>query len=108
MSELDVVGPAVRGRDGAVQILVRAQPGAKRSAVVGRHGDRIKVAVQAPPVDGKANAALEAFFAEFLDLPRRAVHLGAGQTSRDKRIDVDAPLQAVITRIANALGHAAG
>jgi uncharacterized protein (TIGR00251 family) len=94
---------AVRGHDGAVQILVRAQPGAKRSVLVGLHGDRLKVAIHAPPVDGKANDALLAFFADLLDLPKRAVTLGAGQTSRDKRVDVDANLAAVDARITAAL-----
>jgi uncharacterized protein (TIGR00251 family) len=97
------LGQQVRGVDGRVQILVRAQPGAKRSAIVGLHGDRLKVAVQAPPVDGKANAALLAFFAALLDLPKHAVTLGAGQTSRDKRIDVAAPLAWVIERLTAAL-----
>lgn len=96
-------GNTVRGCDGRVQILVRAQPGAKRSVIVGLLGDRVKVAVQAPPVDGKANAALLAFFAELLDLPKQAVTLGAGQTSRDKRIDVAAPLALVIERLAAAV-----
>lgn len=97
----DPPGP-VRGRDGAVQILVRAQPGAKRSAIMGLHGARWKVAIQAPAVDGKANEALLEFFADLLDLPRKAVLLGAGKTSRDKRLDVDAPLAWVQDRLARA------
>ena len=49
-----------------VVISVRAQPGARRTAIVGVHDEALKVAVQAPPVDGKANAALEEALAEWL------------------------------------------
>lgn len=83
-----------------MRIAVRAQPGAKVSQVVGLHGDRLKIAVQAPPVDGKANAALCAFVAEWLGVAKRAVTLGAGETSRDKRVDVAADLAAVLAKVA--------
>jgi hypothetical protein len=93
--------PSVSGKDGDVRLAVRAQPGAKRSAVVGRHGDRLKIAVQAPPVDGKANEALCGFIANWLDVPRRAVTLGAGDTSRDKRVDIATDLSRVLTKVAD-------
>ena len=92
--------PAVSGKDGDVRVAVRAQPGAKKSAVVGLHGDRLKVAIAAPPVDGKANEALCAFIADWLGLPKRAVTLGAGESSRDKRVDVAAPLALVLGKLA--------
>lgn len=47
-----------------VLIDIHAQPGAKRSAVVGEYGSRLKIAVSTPPVDGKANAALIIFFSK--------------------------------------------
>lgn len=65
-------------------VSVRVQPGAKRDAVVGLHGDAVKVALSAPPVDGKANEALIAFVAERVGLPRARVSLVAGATSRSK------------------------
>ena len=92
--------PAVSGKDGDVRLAVRAQPGAKVSQVLGLHGDRLRIAVQAPPVDGKANAALCAFVAQWLGLPKRAVTLGAGETSRDKRLDVAADLALVLAKVA--------
>lgn len=92
--------PAVSGKDGDVRLAVRVQPGAKRSAVTGRHGDRLKIAVQAPPVDGKANEALCAFVASWLDVPRRSVVVGAGETSRDKRLDVATDLARVLAKVA--------
>ena len=47
-------------RNSDVLIDVHAQPGAKRSAIVGEHGGRLKIAITSPPVDGKANSALSA------------------------------------------------
>jgi uncharacterized protein (TIGR00251 family) len=96
--------PAVSGKDGDVRLAVRAQPGAKVSQVTGMHGDRLKIAVHAPPVDGKANAALCAFVAEWLGVPKRAVTLGAGEASRDKRLDITADLALVQEKVATALG----
>jgi len=61
---------------------VRVHPGAKRDAVTGVHDGAVKIALSAPPVDGRANEALIAFLAERLGLPR--VSLVAGAASRSK------------------------
>ncbi len=63
---------------------IHAQPGAKKSAVAGLHGDALKIRVAAPPVEGKANDALTAFVAKSLGLPKRAVSLVKGDASREK------------------------
>jgi len=63
---------------------IHAQPGAKKSAVAGLHGDALKIRVAAPPVEGKANDALTAFVAQSLGLPKRAVSLVKGDASREK------------------------
>lgn len=63
-------------------------PNAKRSEVVGVHGEAIKVKVQAPAMDGKANEALLDFLAEKLGLPRRTVQLLSGEKSRDKTVGI--------------------
>ena len=65
-------------------ISVHAQPGAKKSAVAGLHGESLKIRVAAPPVEGKANEALTAFVAKALGLPRRAVSIVKGESSREK------------------------
>jgi hypothetical protein len=74
-------------RDG-VTLAVRAQPGAKKTAITGMYGEgaaaQLKIAVQAPPVDGRANEALIAFLAEIFSLPRSSVVLEAGEHSRSK------------------------
>ena len=72
-----------RTDDGWV-ISVHAQPGAKKTAVAGLHGESLKVRVAAPPVEGKANDALTAFVAKALGLPRRAVSIVKGESSREK------------------------
>ena len=70
------------------RVTVRAQPGASKNRVVGRFADGWKLAVVAPPVDGKANRALEKALAGWLDIPRGAVTLVTGATSRTKVFEV--------------------
>lgn len=67
---------------------VRVQPRAKRNALVGELGDALKVALSAPPIDGRANEACIEFFAELLQLPRSSVEIVSGQSSRNKVIRV--------------------
>ena len=50
-------------------ISVRVHPGARKNSVTGIHADAVKIALTAPPVEGKANEALIEFFAEMLRLP---------------------------------------
>lgn len=73
---------------GGVTLSVHAQPGAKKAAIVGIYGAgnaaQLKIAVHAPPIEGRANEALVAFLAEIFDLPKRAVELQSGQLSRSK------------------------
>ena len=74
--------------DGCV-IECHIQPGASRSAIAGVYDGRVKLAVQAPPVDGKANQAVCDFFRKLLKLPSSRVRLISGETSRRKRIRLD-------------------
>ena len=71
-------------------LTLHIQPGAKKSEVVGLHGDALKVRIASPPVDGKANEALVTFIADQLGLPKRAVQLVKGDTSRAKTVLVTA------------------
>jgi len=70
---------------GAV-LAVHAQPGAKRDAVVGEYDGKLKIALTAPPVDGKANEKLLRFLGEKTGLAKSSLELIAGDTSRAKRI----------------------
>jgi uncharacterized protein (TIGR00251 family) len=67
---------------------IKAVPGASRDEIQGWLGEALKVRIQAPPTDGKANAALCSFIAASLGLPRHAVNLVGGNTSRQKRVAI--------------------
>ncbi len=71
-----------------MRLKLRVKPGAPRSRVVGPYGDRLKIDVAAPPEDGKANAALVAFLAERLGVPRDRISVVRGGASRDKEVAV--------------------
>lgn len=70
---------------------LRVQPRASRDRIVGAYGERIKVTITAPPVDGKANTHLCRFLAKSFGVPRARVTLLAGQSGRDKRVGIDTP-----------------
>jgi hypothetical protein len=70
-------------------LAIKAVPNAPRSEVIGWLGDALKVKVHAPPVEGRANEVLCEFLAETLGLPRRAVTVLRGDTSRQKIIRID-------------------
>jgi len=70
---------------------LHVQPGAKRSEFAGRHGERIKLRLAARAVDGRANAALVEFLAEYYRVPKRNVRIASGLKSRDKRVVIETP-----------------
>jgi uncharacterized protein (TIGR00251 family) len=74
--------------DVEVVLRVHVQPGAGRSAVVGRHGDAVTIKVAAPPEGGRANEAVIELLATSLGLPASRVTLVSGATSRSKRFRV--------------------
>lgn len=83
-------------------IRVRAVPRASRSSVAGPAGDSLRVRVQAPPVEGKANKALLAFLAQRLGVPPRRLALLSGRTGRDKRVLVQGLDAAAVRRALDA------
>lgn len=78
----------LRSAPGGVTLAVRAQPGAKKTAIAGIYGEgasaQLKIAVQAPPVEGRANSAAIAYLAEVFGLPQSSVQLMSGELSRSK------------------------
>ena len=80
--------PFTLDRQGAVLLTVQIVPRASKSEVVGIHGDALKIRIQAPPVDGKANLALREFVAEKLGVAMSAVSLVSGETSRRKVLKI--------------------
>lgn len=83
--------PWFRWQDDALLLSVAVQPGAKASEIAGLHGNALKLRIQAPPVDGKANRAVVAFLAELFTLPRTRVSVLRGAGSRSKTLRIEAP-----------------
>jgi uncharacterized protein (TIGR00251 family) len=77
----------VASGDGVV-LTLHIQPGAKKSEIVGPHGEALKIRLAAPPVDGKANAALLEFLAKKVGIARTALKLVSGEASRSKRVRI--------------------
>lgn len=68
---------------------MKVQPGASRNAVVGKNGDEWKLAVTAPPVEGRANQACIELVAERLGIPRSGVRIARGQSGRKKILEIE-------------------
>lgn len=89
-----------RAADGSVMLTLHIQPGAKKTEIVGLHGEALKIRLAAPPVDGKANAALIAYLARVCGISRSNVVLVSGESARAKRVRIigaaDATLAALV------------
>jgi uncharacterized protein (TIGR00251 family) len=79
---------AIQNSPSGATFAVKVHPRAKKNAIAGEIGDALKLALTAPPVEGKANEACIDFFAKLLKLPRSSVTIAAGQSSRNKVIRV--------------------
>ncbi len=67
------------------------QPKASTDAFAGLHGDRLKIRLSAPPLDGRANAQLRVFLAAAFGVSKSQVTLESGQQSRQKRVRIQRP-----------------
>jgi uncharacterized protein (TIGR00251 family) len=85
---IDRWGEAFREHPDGCTLAVRVQPGAKKSGVMGIYGEgsdaRVKIALRAPAIEGRANEALVAFLAKMFDLPKSSVKIVSGDLSRSK------------------------
>ena len=79
---------AIQNSANGATFAVKVHPRAKKNAITGEVGDALKLALTAPPVDGKANEACIEFFAKLLKVPRSSVTIASGQASRQKVIRV--------------------
>ena len=79
----------ITAESSGVVITLYVVPRASRNAIVGRHGQALKIRIQAPPADGQANAALLRVVADTCQIPLRHVHLLSGTTSREKRVRIE-------------------
>ncbi|HBC3426298.1 YggU family protein [Vibrio parahaemolyticus] len=69
------------------------QPKASRDKIVGLHGEELKIAITAPPVDGKANSHLTKFLAKQFKIAKGLVHIEKGELGRHKQIRIESPVQ---------------
>jgi uncharacterized protein (TIGR00251 family) len=94
----------IRDGDKGATFAVRVQPRARRNAIVGEVGDALKIALTAPPVEGKANDACVDLLANLLKVPRSSVTIATGESSRNKVLriagmrasEIEARLRALI------------
>ncbi|WP_036837647.1 DUF167 domain-containing protein [Polaromonas sp. CF318] len=97
-------------KNGDVLVDVHVVPNAAKTQAVGLHGEAgqqaLRLRLQAPPVDGKANQALVKWLAGCLGIPQQAVTLARGETSRRKQLRVNAAAAdwAAWDELAKALG----
>lgn len=79
---------AIKESASGVTFAVRVHPRARQNAITGIIGDALKLALTAPPVDGKANQAVVEFFADLFAIPRSSVTIASGETSRNKIVRI--------------------
>ncbi len=90
-------------RADGVMLTLKVTPRAKRTEVIGFDPDWMRLRIQAPPVDGKANEAIISFFADEFHIHRRAVEICTGDTSRLKRIKLRDVAEATVRAWATGL-----
>jgi uncharacterized protein (TIGR00251 family) len=78
----------VKDAPGGASFAVKVQPRARKNQVTGVVGDALKLALTAPPVEGRANQAVIGFFAELFQIPRASITIASGATSRNKVIRI--------------------
>ena len=78
-------------QEGDLLLFIRVQPRASHNEIVGPHGERLKIRITAPPVDGKANALVQKFLAQAFGVTKADVHLLSGESGRDKRFRIKGP-----------------
>lgn len=104
--------PYVTAAGRATRLDIFVQPRAAKNAVVGVHGAALKLKVQAPPADGKANAAACKLVADLLGSPPSKVTVVAGHASRHKRLEVADMTPAMVAceleRVLSSRGHGSG
>jgi uncharacterized protein (TIGR00251 family) len=94
--------PFIRETDDGFLLRVRVQPRASRNEITGRTGDELKIRVTAPPVDSAANEAVVKLLAKTLNVPKSAVALVKGSSSRSKTLKIERAAPEEAARLLNA------
>ena len=96
----------MRQADGEILVGFRVSPSARKTRILGRYGERIKVQVSAPPEHGKANSELVTAVAEWLGLPPGCVGIRSGHKSQDKLLSFkgieEARLRELLARLVDS------
>ena len=71
-----------------ILLAIYVQPKSSRNRIVGIHNDMLKIAITAPPVDGKANSQVTSFLAKFFKVPKSAISIVSGHQGRKKKVAV--------------------
>jgi uncharacterized protein len=79
---------AIKESASGVTFAVKVHPRARKNAITGVVGDALKLALTAPPVEGRANQAVIEFFAGLFEIPRSSVTIASGETSRNKVVRI--------------------
>jgi uncharacterized protein (TIGR00251 family) len=74
--------------ENGIRLKIRLSPRSSVDQIEGVHGDMVKIKIKAPPVDGKANAALIKFLAKILNVRQRDIRITSGESSRNKTIEI--------------------
>jgi uncharacterized protein (TIGR00251 family) len=82
-----------------VTFAVKVHPRARKNAITGTMGDSLKLALTAPPVEGRANHAVVEFFADLFAIPRSSVTIASGETSRNKVIRIAGLTKAAVAAL---------
>jgi uncharacterized protein (TIGR00251 family) len=85
-----------------ISFSVKVHPRARKNAITGIVGDALKLALTAPPVEGRANQAVIEFFAELFAIPRSSVTIASGETSRNKIVRISGLGRAAVDERLNA------
>lgn len=84
--------------EAAITLKIHLLPRASRDEICGLHGDALKIKVTAPPVEGKANMALQRFIAKKLNLAASQIEIMAGQRSREKILRISGISRAAVEK----------
>jgi uncharacterized protein len=91
--------------DGSLLLCIYVQPRASRTGLCGIHGDSLKVAIAAPPVDGKANREIITYLSTLLKIPKKEITIISGAQSRKKKCRISSLTESEVRkRIALVLG----
>lgn len=91
--------------EGSALLRLHVQPGARKTEIVGLHGEALKLRLAAAPVEGRANAALIEYLAMLLDVPRASVELVAGASGRRKLVRISGATAAALDALRTHRGN---